>query len=565
MSKITNKKYKISLLIASILLFGCDFNKIQYIEDSNIYNIKASSKKGAELSFKISLKQNSFNLKANQIGTTGKFISDIDHYLIYLIKNSNTSNYPSGGDPIGDSILGPISVPASNSEQIKITGLNDSLGQAYYIAARAQDSSGNDLIKNNNGDSTPWSGDTASTTLKIAVSDFGVVVDNSLAVSPKNNLLVTINLTDEIGNSLGVNTSVNNGSLIHSTSRILDNYIVTLAGTTTNGFTPTDDGNAATLARLDKPDGVALDNLGNIYIADTENHRIRKVDTSGVITTIAGSDSANIGDFSGDGGQATLARLKSPSGIVLDALGNIYISDSSNFRIRKVDTSGVITTIAGNGTQCVSFPCGDGGQATDANISIPFALALDDEENLYFSDPNVNRVRKIGRDGIISTVAGNGGSIFTPSEDGNQATNAQINFPKGIHIDNFGNLYISDSNNRIRKVNKAGIISTIAGGGVLVGDGGQATSAKLINPDGIVSDISGNIYISDKGQNRIRKINALGIISTIAGNGTAAFSGNNVLSTSSQVSSPSLLTIDSFGNLYIADKNNSRIRKIYAN
>ena len=337
--------------------------------------------------------------------------------------------------------------------------------------------------------------------------------------------------------------------------------ITTVAGKDSAGFSG--DGGQATNAELNKPSGITTDVLGNLYIADYANNRIRKINSLGNITTIAGTGTAG---FSGDGGQATSAKLSSPISVILDAEGNLYIADESNNRIRKVNTSGIITTVVGNGAGAGSFTCcygGDGGQATNAELNEPSDLAFDSQGNLYISDWLNNCIRKVSTNGIISTVAGNGTSNGGFSGDGGQATAAKLFEPSAITIDVLNNLYIVDeANNRVRKINSQGIISTIAGNGTAgySGDGGQAAIAELNSPLVITSDTYGNLYVADG--DRIRKIDNLGIINTIAGNGTQGFSGDGWQATSAEFYGPSGLCFDDTGNLFISDFSNNRIRKV---
>lgn len=333
------------------------------------------------------------------------------------------------------------------------------------------------------------------------------------------------------------------------------NYIITtIAGTGYPSFSG--DGGLATSAKLHYPSGIVTDTSGNLYIADYENNRIRKINTSGIITTIAGN---GIAGYSGDGGLATAAELQGPASIALDALGNLYIADYTNNCIRKVNTSGIITTIAGNSTPGYS---GDGGIATAAQLHSPNNLVLDASGNLYIADANNNVIRKVNTSGTISTIAGNGSAGY--NGDGNLATSAELN-PFGVFVDASGNVYIADHfNNCIRKVNTSGIISTIAGNatGGYSGDGGSCLLAKLTNPLGIVLDDAGNIYIADTGNNVIRKISTSDIITTIAGNGNANNSGDGGLATLASLYGPNGLCVDDSGNIYIADTFNNRIRKL---
>jgi invasion protein IalB len=337
--------------------------------------------------------------------------------------------------------------------------------------------------------------------------------------------------------------------------------ITTIAGTGTSGSSG--DGGQATAAQLSTPVGVAVDASGNIYIGNQTAHRVRKITAStGVISTAAGT---GIAAFSGDGGQASSAQLNDPWASTVDGSGNVFIADLNNHRIRKITAStGVMSTIAGNGTSGFS---GDGGQATAAQLSSPSGVAVDGSGNVYTVDRGTNRIRKItASTGIMSTIAGTGTSGSTG--DGGQATAAQISNPFGVAVDGGGNVYIADqNNNRIRKITAStGIMSTIAGTGTSgsAGDGGQATVAQLNNPYGVAVDGSGNVYIAEGGQ-RIRKITAsTGIITTIAGTGTWGFSGDDGQATAAQINSPFGVAVDGSGNVYIVDQGNQRIRKITA-
>jgi hypothetical protein len=273
------------------------------------------------------------------------------------------------------------------------------------------------------------------------------------------------------------------GSIGRNNAIIID----TVAGNGSWGYSG--DGGPATEAMLSYPRGVAVDASGNIYIADLYNHRIRKVDTSGIITTVAGNGDEG---YSGDGGPATEAMLDFPFGVAVDASGNIYIGDTHNYRIRKVDTSGIITTVAGNGAWGYS---GDGGPATEAMLDFPCDVAVDASGNLYIGDVYNQRIRKVDTSGIINTVAGNGSWGY--SGDGGPATEAQLHGPFGVTVDASGNLYIADyDNQRIRKVDTSGIITTVAGNGSrgYSGDGGPATDAMLNHP----RDISCQALVSTK-------------------------------------------------------------------
>jgi sugar lactone lactonase YvrE len=331
----------------------------------------------------------------------------------------------------------------------------------------------------------------------------------------------------------------------------------TVAGNGTRGFNG--DGGPATSAELYSPYGVAIDASGNLFIADVGNARIRKVTQAGIISTIAGYGAYG---FSGDGGLATSAALDYPMSVAVSPSGNLFIADAANNRIRKVTTDGVINTLAGNGSSGIG---GDGGPATSARLNYPTGVAVDSSGNLYVADTLNYRIRKVTSDGMIRTLAGNGSIGF--SGDGGPAASARLNYPTGVAADLFGNLYFADTLNYcIRKVTPAGFINTVAGNGTsgFSGDGGPATSAELDYPVGVAIDSSGNLFIADSDGHRIRRVTPDGIIHTIAGNGNSGFSGDGGPAASAMVNSPTGVAIDASGNLYISDAGNARIRQVIA-
>lgn len=320
---------------------------------------------------------------------------------------------------------------------------------------------------------------------------------------------------------------------------------------------------------LDRPTGISLDDQGNIYVADTDNNRIRKVEKDGIITT-------------------PFSFLSIPYGVTVDNQGNVFVADTGNSWILKRNRTGSVERIAGGGicswvwrTYKYSYECqgysGDGGPAINAQLYWPKGVAVDNGGNVYVADTSSHRIRKISPDGIITTVAGSGASLkgwdrWTRSSydyyiggysgDGGPATSAQLNSPTALVVDKQGNLYIADSGNcRVRKVGTDGIITTIAGNGVcgFIGDGGLAINASLFGPKGLAVDGSGNLFISD--DLRIRKVRQDGIIITVAGNGSYSYNGDNI-SPLSAAMNPHGIAVDSFGNLYLADTANNRIRKI---
>lgn len=336
--------------------------------------------------------------------------------------------------------------------------------------------------------------------------------------------------------------------------------INTIAGNGTQTYAG--DGAAATSAALNSPSGVFEDGSGNFYIADMDNNRIRKVDGStGLITTIAGN---GIAGFSGDGAAATSAKLNKPIGVFVDGSGNLFIADSDNNRIRKVNNStGIITTVAGNGTGGYA---GDGLVAINAELNGPVGIFVDSSSNIFIADFFNHRIRKVnGSTSIITTIAGNGTGGY--AGDAAAAINAELFYPEGVFVDGSNNLFIADTyNHRVRKVNgSTGIITTIAGNGTggYAGDGAAAASAELYYPYGIFVDASGNIFIADYANNRIREINgSTSVITTIAGNGTGGFSGDGALATIAELKGPIGVFVDGSGNLLIADQLNNRIRKV---
>lgn len=331
--------------------------------------------------------------------------------------------------------------------------------------------------------------------------------------------------------------------------------IVTVAGNGGTGYSG--NGGPATAAEFWEPQGVAVDASGNLYIGDYIDCVVRIVNTSGIISNFAGN---HTNGFSGDGGPATAAELGTVVGIYIDASGNTLIADANNDRIRMVNTSGIITTIAGNGTPGYS---GNGGPASAAELSQPYDIIKDNTGNLYICDHNNHCIREVNTLGIIATIAGNG--TYGYNGDGGPATAAQLYYPEGITLDKSGNLIIADFyNSRVRMVNSSGIISTIAGtgAGASTGDGGPATAAGVFGPAKPIVDTAGNIYVSEFSDNEIRKINTSGIISTIAGVSTYGYYGDGGYATAAELFQPFGICLDATGNIYIADMNNRRVREI---
>jgi serine/threonine protein kinase/sugar lactone lactonase YvrE len=394
-----------------------------------------------------------------------------------------------------------------------------------------------------------------------------------------------------------------------------DHVITTVAGmdedTDDDDATAEGDGGPATAAPLEEPTDLAVDDTGALYIADPIDQRVRRVDSSGEITTIAGSGTAG---FSGDGGAAVAAQLAFPQavttrhgavyvadvgnqriryvgrdGVITTVVGAgapypadggpatagylqdpasaepgpdgaLYIADASNHRIRKVDAAGVITTVAGTG---VAGDSGDGGPATAARIGEPIGATVDPAGNLYFTDMSNDRVRKVATDGTITTVVGTGreGS----EGDGGPANEAEANSPVDLTVGGDGSLYVAElDGHRVRRVDPAGVITTVAGNGTkgFAGDGGPATQAMLYSPTSVDVTADGTLYIADRNNRRVRKVAPDGTITTVAGNGAEGFSGDGGPATAAALDRPVTVSADEAGNVYIADPSAHRIRRV---
>ncbi|SPE54958.1 RHS repeat-associated core domain protein (fragment) [Verrucomicrobia bacterium] len=333
-------------------------------------------------------------------------------------------------------------------------------------------------------------------------------------------------------------------------TNLSNNIITTVAG---GRYGDSGDGGPATQAGLDQLLAVSLDSSGDLFLPDITHQCVRKVDTSGIITTVAGGGTNGLRD----GGPATSASLDDPGAIAADALGNFFIPDLAHERVRKVDASGIISTFAGTGTYGYS---GDGGPATNANLASPVGAATDSSGNLFIADDRNYRIRKVDTNGIIWTVAGSSTPGY--AGDGGPATNASLYGPYRVAVDRLGDLFFVDAE-RIRKVDTNGIITTAAGNGssAFSGDGGAATNACLNEPRGVAVDGWGNLFVADSGNLRIRRVDTNGIITTVAGGSAGDLPDDGVPATNASIS-PLGVAVDRAGNLFIADDNYFRVRKV---
>jgi uncharacterized protein (TIGR03437 family) len=309
-------------------------------------------------------------------------------------------------------------------------------------------------------------------------------------------------------------------------------------------------GQPATSAFLNGPSGVAVDSAGNVYISDTYDNMVRKVALTGIITALAGTGSAG---FSGDGSSALNAQLHAPGALSVDAAGNVYIADTLNNRVRKVSTAGIITTVAGS-SNTLSSGIGDGGSATSAVLSVPRGIVVDSSGNLYIADSGNRRVRKVDVNGTITTFAGTGytGSIGSVG-DGGAPTSATLT-PAGLALDSAGHMYIADyADNLIREISN-NVITSIAGTGTsgYYGDGSTATDAYLSQPQSVAVDSSGHVFVADTGNQVIREVSG-GVINTVAGNGGVGSYGDGGPAGAATLDSPVAIALSGTGLIYICN------------
>ncbi|MGP0566984.1 MULTISPECIES: NHL domain-containing protein [unclassified Nitrospina] len=315
----------------------------------------------------------------------------------------------------------------------------------------------------------------------------------------------------------------------------------------------------ATNVSISLVDGIAVAPNGDVYISRRSHNIVSKIDQNGTLTNVVGT---GVSGYSGDGGPATAATLKVPAGLTFDKEGNLYIADRENHVVRKVDANGIITTFAGTGEAGYS---GDNGPATKAALNLPSDMTVDHNGNLFISDRSNNVIRKVDRNGTITTYAGTGNEGY--NGDNMPALRTNLDKPFGLAVDKQGNLYIADrGNNRVRKVDAdSGLMSTIGGDGgfFFIGDNGPAYRASIAGPTDVAVDDEGNVYVADRNNNRIRKINTLGMIRTVMGTGQQDYNGDAEVARETNLHLPFALTLDNNGDLLVVDRSHYRIRKMY--
>ncbi len=473
------------------------------------------------------------------IGTSGNITSVVATLDMPPAIVAQPSNFLAlAGVPVNFSVVVAGSSPLNYQWTFNSNNISGATNANYLIASVSTNDAGTYAVTITNAFGSATSTNATMTVAYIAQQPMSQMVNNGGTAG--------LNVLLSIPGTYSYQWQLNGTNLPHS------GIITTVAGNGTNGYSG--DGGAGTNANLGGPEGLAIDASGNLFIADHGNSRVRKLDTNGTITTVAGT---GVYDYSGDGGFATNAAVVVWD-VAVDSVGNLFIAADS--RIRKVDTNGIITTVAGTGTNGYF---GDGGSATNAKFNTTYAVVVDPIGNLFIADAFNYRVRKVDTNGIISTVAGNGSHGFFG--DGGLATNAQLYWPNGLALDSVGNLFIADLyNNRVRRVGTNGIITTVAGnGGTFSGDGGPAINAGIDQPQKVLVDSHGNLFISHTGIPHVREVlSDNGVIISVAGGGQLPYDG--LSATDMNLDWPVGMALDNAGDVFIVEQFGNRVRKVTA-
>ncbi len=481
------------------------------------------------------------------------YVADTGNNLIRKITSLGVVTTLAGGGSVGGTNPGYVDATGTNAEfNLPSATAVDSSGNVYVA------DTGNNLIRKitSSGVVTTFAGGgsvggtapgyvDATGTAAMFISPQGAAVDSSgnVYVADTGN-----NLIRKITSSGVVTTFAGGGSMGGTSGGSLD-------GTGTN-------------AEFSQPWAVAADASGNVYVADASNNLIRKITSSGVVTTLAGGGSVGGTAYGKQNGTGRAATFSGPSGVAADASGNVYVADDGNSLIRKITSSGVVTTLAGGGNVGGLAPGNQNGTGIAATFYKPVGVAADTSGNIYVADQNNNVIRKITSSGVVTTLAG-GGSVggSTSGHANGTGTAATFNQPAGVAVDASGNVYVADLNNHlIRKITSTGVVTTLAGVGGASGHAdGTGTAATFNAPTELAVDASGNVYVADTRNHLIRKITSAGVVTTLAGGGSAGgvASGHaDGTGTAATFFYPSGITLDSSGNLYVTDSGNNLIRKI---
>ncbi len=564
---------KIAMLVVVAFTSSCGVASVNnsgevkyYTHNSNSINV-SSVKSNASISFNISA--NSFKTKVTSSSTNPpKTVANISYYEVYLLKNSNAM-YPPAGDPVSDIVVGGGTafqvVKQSGATQL-VTFKNippSGTGYYYYVGVRAYDLNGNEIVKAN----TNWTGSSVAPNNRIAVSSgSGISVSNNYTVSDATDLSVGVNLEDGIGARIDANLYLQ-PNLNTVATRYPSKTLDIIAGNAT-GVAPTTNNQMATNAKLTLPANVTVDGLGNVYISENSgNNTIDRIDTNGQLKIVAGGG-ASVPDTSGTQ-NATAVSLVNPFATAIDNLGNLYIADRGHNTIEKVDVSGKITVIAGSGVGAVTATP---TAATTLKLNDPTSVAVDNFGNIYITEfyggASSGFVEKLTTDGKLSIIAGNGASVPSTSGNQNALTDIKFSSPTQIALDSSGNIYVNDYGlGMVEKITvSTGKIQLIAGGGTGTINtpttaASVATNANLVHINSLALDTTGNIYVADYNNSFIEKIDlSTGMIKVVAGGGASTpVITNPKLATDVKLNGPTGVAVDSAGALYIADYTNNYV------